>query len=105
VLSQVQDGQKRVTAHYSKTLNKAERNYCDTRRELHAIARTLEHSSKYLYGQEFHLLTGHFALTWLKSYKNLEGQTVRWIQRLQEDNFISEHRQGRKHNNEESFSR
>jgi hypothetical protein len=47
VLSQVQDGQERVIAYYSKTLNKAERNYCVTRRELLAIARTLEHSHKY----------------------------------------------------------
>jgi hypothetical protein len=26
--SQVQDGQERIIAYYSKTLNKAERNYC-----------------------------------------------------------------------------
>jgi hypothetical protein len=31
VLSQVQDGQERVIAYYSKTLNKVERNYCVTR--------------------------------------------------------------------------
>jgi hypothetical protein len=55
VLSQMQDGQERVTAYYSKTLNKAERNYCVTRRELLAIVRTLEHFHKYLYGQQFHL--------------------------------------------------
>jgi hypothetical protein len=28
-------------------------------------------------------------------FKNFEGQTARWIQRLQEHNFTSEHRQGR----------
>jgi hypothetical protein len=43
VLSQVQDGKERVIAYYSKTLNKAKRNYCVTRRELLAIVRTLEH--------------------------------------------------------------
>jgi hypothetical protein len=63
VLSQIQDGQERVIAYYSKTLNKAERNYCFTRRELLAMVRTLEHFHKYLYGQQFHLRTDHSALT------------------------------------------
>jgi hypothetical protein len=51
VLSQVKDRQERVIAYYSKTLNKAERNYCVTRQELLAIVRTLQHFHKYLYGQ------------------------------------------------------
>jgi hypothetical protein len=105
VLSQLQDGQERVVAYFSKTLSKAERNYCVTRRELLAIVKTLEHFHKYLYGQEFHLRKDHSALTWLLSFKNLEGQTARWVQRLQEYNFTSEHRQGRKHTNEDALSR
>jgi hypothetical protein len=84
VLSEVQDGQERIIAYYSKTLKKAERNYCVTRQELLAIVRTMEHSHKYLYGQKFHLRTDRSALTWLMSFKNLEIQTARWIQRLQE---------------------
>jgi hypothetical protein len=88
----MQDGQERVIADYSKTLNKAERKYCVTRRELLAIVRTLEHIQKYLYGQQFHLCTDYSALTWFMSFKNLEEQTERWIQRLQEYNFTSEHR-------------
>jgi hypothetical protein len=59
VLSQVQDGRKRVTAYYSKTLIKAETNYCITQWELLAILRALEHFHKYLYGREFHLCTDH----------------------------------------------
>jgi hypothetical protein len=39
------------------------------------------------------------------SFKNLEGQTAPWIQRLQEYNFTSKHRQGRKHNNADALSR
>jgi hypothetical protein len=30
------------------------------------------------------------------SFENFEGQTALWIQRLQEHNFTSEHRQGRR---------
>jgi hypothetical protein len=39
------------------------------------------------------------------SCRNLEGQTARCIQLLQEYNFTSEHRQGRKHNNADALSR
>jgi hypothetical protein len=77
-------------------LNKAERNYCITLRELLAIMRTLEHSHKYLYREEFHLRTDHSVLTLLITFKNLEGQTTCWTQRLQEYSFTSEHHQGRK---------
>jgi hypothetical protein len=62
-----------------------------TCRELLAIVKTLEHFHKYLYGQEFQLLTDHSALTWLLSFRNLEAQTARWVQSLQEYNFTSDH--------------
>jgi hypothetical protein len=86
-------------------LNKTEQNYCVTRREVLAIVGTLEHFHKYLYGQDFYLHTDHSALTWLMSFKYLEGQTALWINRLQEYNFTSENRQGRKHNNADALSR
>jgi phospholipid-translocating ATPase len=104
VLSQLQDKQERIIAYYGKTLNKAERNYCVTCQELLAIVRTLEHFHKYFYGQEFHPRMDHSLLTWLLNFKNLEGQTAGWIQRLQEYNFTSKHRQGRKHNNANALS-
>ena len=105
VLSQVQDVSERVIAYFSKTLSKAERNYCVTRRELLAIVKTLECFHKYLYGQEFHLRTDHSALTWLLSFRNLEGRTARSIQRLQEYSFTSEHRQGIRHTNADALSK
>ena len=45
VLSQVQDSGERDVAYFSKTLSKAERNYCVTRRELLAIVKTLRIST------------------------------------------------------------
>jgi hypothetical protein len=65
----------------------------------------VEHFHKYLYGQEFYMLTDHSDLTWLMNFKNLEGQTARCAQRLQEYKFTSEHRQGRKHKNADAPSR
>jgi hypothetical protein len=75
-LSQVQDGQERLTAYYSTALNNAERNYCVSQQDLLVMVRTLEHFHKYLYSQEFHLCTDHYALTCFTSLKNLEGQTA-----------------------------
>jgi hypothetical protein len=96
VLSQAQNGQELVIAYYSKTLNKAERDYCMTRRELLPIIRTLEHFHKYFYLQAIHMCTDHSALSWVMSFKNLEVQTARCVQRIQEYNITSEHRQGGK---------
>jgi hypothetical protein len=58
-----------------------------TQQELLAIVKTLGHFYEYLYGKEFHLHTNHFALTWLLSFRNLEGQTAHWVQHLQKHNF------------------
>jgi hypothetical protein len=44
-----------------KSLNKAKRNYCASRRVLTIV--TLEHFHKYFYGQEFQLRIDHSALT------------------------------------------
>jgi hypothetical protein len=63
VLSQVQDGQERVIAYYSKPLNKDESNYSAIRRDLLVIVRTLEYFRKYFCGHEFHLCTDYPALT------------------------------------------
>jgi hypothetical protein len=77
-------------------------NYYVTRRELLAAVKTLEYFHKYLYGQEFHLCTHHAALTWLPSFKNFEGQTARWLQRVQRYIWASS---GRRHTNADTLSR
>ncbi|MBJ5547129.1 Ty3/Gypsy family RNase HI domain-containing protein, partial [Salmonella enterica subsp. enterica serovar Derby] len=105
VLSQVQDGQKKVIAYFSKSLSKPERNYCVTRKELLAVVKAVEHFHHYLYGQKFLVRTDHGALRWLLSFRNPEGQTARWIQRLQEYHFTIEHRSGCSHRNADALSR
>jgi hypothetical protein len=39
------------------------------------------------------------------SCKNLEEQSARWVQRLQEYDFTSKHSEGRKHNDADARSR
>ena len=105
VLSQIQDGQEKVIGYFSKTLSKPERNYCVTRRELLAVIKSVEHFYKYLYGRKFLLRTDHAALQWLLKFKNPEGQVARWIERLQEYDFETQHRAGHIHCNADTLSR
>ena len=49
VLSQVEDGKERVVAYYSRALNKAERNYCITIKELLAVVEAVKHFHHYIY--------------------------------------------------------
>ena len=50
VLSQVEDGKEGVVAYYSRALNKAERNYCLTRKELLAVVEAVKHFHHFIYG-------------------------------------------------------
>ena len=61
VLSQLQDGQERVIAYFSRILNRAERQYCVTCKELLAIVKAIQHFHCYLYGRNFILRTDHAA--------------------------------------------
>ena len=106
VLSQVDDeGQERVVAYGSRTLSKAERRYCVTRRELLAVVVFTQQYRPYLSGRKFLLRTDHGSLTWLKNFKEPEGQLARWLERLQELDFHIVHRRGRAHTNADALSR
>ncbi|KAI4901978.1 hypothetical protein NFI96_025061 [Prochilodus magdalenae] len=105
VLSQMQGGQERVIAYYSRALSKQERNYCVTRRELLAVVSGLKHFRHYLYATPFVLRTDHASLTWLMQFKEPEGQVARWITALQEFQFTIQHRAGRLHSNADALSR
>ena len=89
VLSQVQDdGTERVIAYASRTLSKAERRYCVTRRELLAAVVFIRQFRSYLLGNKFTLRTDHGSLRWLWNFKQPEGQLARWLEKLQEYDFM-----------------
>ena len=105
VLSQVQDAEERVIAYASKTLNRAQRNYCVTCRELLAIVTFVKQFHHYLYGAPFLVRTGHAALYWLLRKNDPDGQMARWIEVLQNYDMTVEHRPGKKHGNADALSR
>ena len=105
VLSQVQDGRERVIAYASRKLNKAERRYCVTRRELLAIINFVKHFKHYLYGRKFLIRTDHGSLRWLLNFRSPEGQIARWLEVLGTYSFEIQHRPGRQHGNADGMSR
>ena len=87
ILSQKQDGQKKVITYFSKVLSKSERNYCITRQELLAIVETIKHFHTYLYGVKYTIRADHGSLRWSLNFKNLEGQLCCWAELLATYNY------------------
>ena len=82
VLSQMQDGVERVIAYGSKMLNKAERNYCVTDKELLSLRYFVEYYRQYLLGRKFTVRTDHRALVYLFSFKEPRGRLARYLEIL-----------------------
>ena len=77
VLSQVQEGRERVIAYGSRCLDKPERNYCVTRREMLAVVYFTKYFKHYLLGRRFLLRTDHGSLSWLQNFRDPDGQIHR----------------------------
>ena len=106
MLSQLDDeGREQVIGYASRLLTKPERQYCVTRRELLAVVTFIQHYRPYLVCRRFTLRTDHGSLTWLRNFKEPEGQLARWLERLQELDFEVVHRRGTAHRNADSLSR
>ena len=65
----------------------------------------VKHFRPYLFGRRFRLRTDHGSLTWLRNFKDPEGQLARWLEVLQQFDFEIFHRPGRKHTNADALSR
>ena len=105
VLSQTQDGVEKVIAYAGRSLDKREVNYCTTRKELLAIVYSLKYFKQYLMGRRFKIRTDHAPLTWLRRTPDPVGQQARWLEIMEEYDFVVEHRPGVKHANADAISR
>ena len=76
-LLQVVDGKECVISYGSFSLTPAQRKYCTTHKELLAVVRFTHQFHHYLLGHRFVCRTDHNSLTWLMSFKNIEGQLAR----------------------------
>ena len=78
----MQDNKERVSAYASRGLNKTERNYCVTERELLAVVYFVQYFRQYLMGRQFIVRSDHQALVWLFIMKEPNGKIARWIEIL-----------------------
>ncbi|KAF9762117.1 Retrovirus-related Pol polyprotein from transposon 17.6 [Nosema granulosis] len=81
---------------FSKKLDKSQRNYSVTDKELLALVKGIENYRHYLLGRPFKLRTDHKALTTLWKTKNLSERLLRWSLKLAECVFKVEYIKGKK---------
>lgn len=87
------DGEHPV-AYYSRSLNKHEKNYGITEKELLAVLDSIYHFRGYIDGSKFTVVTDHSSLKWLISLDNPSGRLARWSSRLSQFTFDVVHRKG-----------
>jgi hypothetical protein len=69
---------ERVIAYWSRILKSAETRYSATEREALALKEGLVKFQVYLEGAEFLAITDHAALTWSKTYHNVNRRLMAW---------------------------
>jgi hypothetical protein len=104
ILQRRQDGVLRVIEYASRTFNRAERNYCVTRREMASLIFGLRHFRQYLLGRRFVVRVDHMALTYYRTCKEPTGQQARYLDFIAEFDFDCQYREGRRHSNCDSLS-
>ena len=105
VLAQVQDGKERSICYASKSLSKSQTKYSATRRHLLALVTFTRHFRHYLLGQKFTKVTDHSALQWLHSFKDPDGITARWLEKLAPSDYEVRHRPGKSIGHGDGLSR
>ncbi|KAL6313174.1 hypothetical protein AAG906_016758 [Vitis piasezkii] len=84
VLGQRENGKPYVIYYASKTLNKAQRNYTTTEKELLAVVFALDKFPAYLVGYFIIVFTDHSTLKYLLTKQDAKARLIRWILLLQE---------------------
>ena len=88
------EGDLRIISLASRVLSKYETRYTTTEKELLAIIYSVLKFRYYLIGNEFDIVTGHKALTFLLSSPFHNVRLMRWILALQEYKFEIRHCKG-----------
>src|SRR6202050_5715541 len=97
---------ERVIAYWSRILKPAERNYSPTEREALALKEGLIKFQPYIEGETILAVTDHAALTWSKTFQNVNRCLLTWGTVFSAyPNLQIVHRAGRVHSNVDPISR
>jgi hypothetical protein len=97
---------ERVIGYWSRVLQSAERNYSPTEREALALKEGLIKFQPYLEGESILAITDHAALTWSKTFQNVNRRLLTWGLIFSAfPNMKIIHRAGRVHSNVDPISR
>ncbi|VVC26736.1 Integrase, catalytic core,Macro domain,Retropepsins,Zinc finger, CCHC-type,Ribonuclease H- [Cinara cedri] len=105
ILSQGKVGSDLPIAYVSRTLNKAEKNYNTTEKELLAIVWAVKQFRPYLFGRRFTVVTDHKPLTWLFNVKDPGARLMRWRLQLGEHDYEITYKPGTSNSNADALSR
>ena len=96
VISQLQDGKKRVIAFASKALTPSESKYPAHKLEFLGLKwAVVDKFREYLLGRRFHVLTDNNPLLYVTSSAKLDATGQRWVAALADFDFSVEYRSGR----------
>lgn len=94
ILSNKIEGEDRPIQYFSKTLNKAQRNYSTIELELFAIIASIRHWSCYLHNK-FYVFTDHKPIEYLFNSKHNSSRIHRWRLELLEFQFEVAYKKGK----------
>ena len=104
-LAQMHDEKERAICYASKEFSKFQTNYSATKRELLAFVTFTRHFKHYLLGRKFKVVTDHRALQWLHNFKDPDGLTARWLEKLAAFDYEVQHRPGKSIGHADRLSR
>lgn len=100
-----ENGDRKQVGFWSRTLNKAYRNYSSTENECLAVINGISTCRNYVLGEQFDDHTDHSCLRWLIEIFDTSGCIMRWIIQLSEYDFVIHHKKGILNTQEYAFSR
>lgn len=102
VLSNAND---KPVAYASRSLNKAERNYCTIEKELLAVVWAVKHFRPYLYGRKFIIFVDHKPLVYLFGMTNPSSRLTKFRLILEEYDFTIKYIKGTENVTADALSR